>query len=180
MALFVARVYVWQDVRDSSNRIHASEHTTGRQFILNTNRITDVKDMSTIAVVRCSFYYSDNPASRREGLSYLEVGLSAAQLIAHFDDVPASQAVTLAIVPFNSPYKGNPVFPMRTPVNTTIGIWSIAYVDRYNPDPNNYVWVCYYKGSFKRMEVLCQIDTGYPTLTTTTTDAEGRGEGQLP
>jgi len=179
MALFVARVYIWQDVRDSSNRISGRESTSGRQFILNTNRITDVKDLSTLAAPRSSFYYSDNPASRREGLSYLEVELSAAQVIAHFDDVPASQAVTLAIVPYNSPYKGNPVFPMRTPVNTTIGIWSIAYVDRYNPD-NDYVWVCYYKGSFKRMEVLCQIDTGYPTLTTTTTDEEGRGEGQLP
>jgi hypothetical protein len=180
MALFVARVLKWEDVRDSSNRISGREATTGRQFILNTNRITDVKDLSTLAIPKSSFYYSENPGSRREGLSFLEVELSAAQVIAHFDDVPASQAVTLAIVPYNSPYKGNPAFPFRTPVNTTIGIWSIALVDRYNPDPNNYVWVTYMKGSFKRMEVLCQIDIGYPTLTTTTTDQQGRGEGQLP
>jgi len=179
MALFVTRIYKWQDVRDSSNRISASEEDTGRQFILNTNRITDVKDLSGLAHARCSFYYSENPASRREGLSYIECDHSAAQLIAHFDDVPASQAITLPIVPYNSPYKGNPCFPFRTPVNTTIGIWSIAYVDRYNADPTHYVWVCYYKGAFKRMEVLTSLDADYyPTLTTTTTDAQGEGEGR--
>ena len=157
------------------------ERDTGRQFILNTNRISDLKACVVAAnpFINSCFYYSDNPGSRREGLSYLEVDHTVAEIIAHFNDVPASQAITLSIVPFNSPYKGNPVFPFRTPVNTTIGIWTIAYVDRYNPLPNDYVWVCYYKGSFKRMEVLAQLDYGYPTLTTTTTDVQGGGEGQL-
>lgn len=168
--LFLARVTKWQDVRDSSNRISAGEATTGRLFILNTNRVSDIRDLSTLAIAKCSFYYSDNPASRREGLSYLEVLLSAAQVAAQFDVSPASQAITLPMCPYNSPYKGNPVFPLRTPINTTIGIWSIAYVDRYNPDPNNYVWICYYRGSFKRMEVLVSLDVDmYPTLTSTTT-----------
>uniref|UniRef100_A0A6M3IJE4 Uncharacterized protein n=1 Tax=viral metagenome TaxID=1070528 RepID=A0A6M3IJE4_9ZZZZ len=173
MSLFIARVYVWQDTRDSSNRISASEATTGRLFILNTNRITDVKELSTLVITRSSFYYSDNPASRREGLSYIECNLSAAQVVAQFDVVPASNAVTLPICPYNSPYKGNPCFPLRTPVDTTIGLWSIAYVTRYNPDPNNYVWVAYYKGSFKRMEVLVSLDVDmYPTLTSTTTEEQ--------
>jgi len=175
MGLFLATVYEWRDIRDSSNRISAREATTGRLFILNTNRISDVKDLSVLAVARCSFLYSDNPGSRREGLSYVECNLSAAQLIAQFDYVHASYAVTLPVCPWNNPYKGNPVFPLRTPVNTTIGLWSIAYVTRYNPDPTNYVWVCYYKGSFRRMEVLVSLDVDmYPTLTSTTTSTEER------
>jgi hypothetical protein len=169
MSLFVVRVWKWEDLRDSSNRIHASESTSGRYFILNTNRITDLKDLSTLAVARSSFQYSENPGDRREGLSYIECDHSAAQIIAHFDDVPASQAVTLPIVPYNHPW-GTPHFPIRPTVDTTVGIWSIAIVDRYNPDPNHYVWVTYYKGSFKRMEVLTLIDIGWPTLTSTTTD----------
>ena len=171
--LFLCRVLIWRDVRDSSNRISASEAATGRWFILNTNRVTDVVDMSTLAVPRCSFYYSDNPASRREGLSYIECAMSSAQVAAQFDVAPVSNAVTLAICPYNNPYKGNPVFPLRTPINTTLGIWSIAYVTLYNPD-FHYAWVCYYRGSFKRMEVLVNIgDTVmYPTLTTTTTEEQ--------
>ena len=67
---------------------------------------------------------------------------------------------------------------MRTPnIDTTVGIWSIIYITRYNPDPSNYVWVAYEKGSFKRMEVLCSLDIDiYPTLTSTTTGQGGVGE----
>jgi hypothetical protein len=177
MALFLCNVLKWSDVRDSSNRV-AKIEDNGRLFILNTNRVSDIRDLSTLTIPKCSFYYSDNPGSRREGLSYLEINLSAAELIDEFDVVPASYAITLPIVPYNSPYKGNPVFPFRTPnIDTTVGLWSICYVTRYNPDPSNYVWVCYYKGSFKRMEVLCSLDIDiYPTLTSTTTGEQGGGE----
>ena len=180
MSLFVVRIWKWQDSRDSSNRISAMEDrgiggsVLGRYFILNTNRIVDLKDLSTLVVPRSSFLYYDNPFDRRENASYVECDHSAAQIIAHFDDVPASQAVTLPIVPHNQPW-GTPYVPLRTPVNTTVGIWAIAYVDRYNPDPNHYVWVCYTKGAFKRVEVLCSIDIGWPTLTSTTTATRDQG-----
>jgi len=172
MALFVVRVYDWLDIRDSSNRVHASERLTGRDFILNTNRITDVTAVTNHAYAKSKFYYSDNPGDRREGLSLVYTSHTVAEIIAHFDDVPASQAITLPICPYNSPYKGNPAFPLRTPVDTTVGIWAITCIDRYNPDPTNYVWVTYYRGSFKRMEVLCDLSEFdvYPTLTTTTTE----------
>jgi hypothetical protein len=177
MGLFVCRIYEWTDLRDSSNRISASEATTGRQFILNTNRISELKDLSGLAKAKSSFHYSENPGDRRESLSYITCDHSAAQIQSHFDDTPAHQYVTLAICPYNHPW-GTPNFPLRTPVNTTIGVWSIAIVDRYNPAPNTYVWVTYYKGSFKRMEVLCSLDIGYPSLTSTTTDEQGQGEGR--
>ena len=180
-ALFVVRVWKWEDSRDSSNRICAREKTntfpTGRYFILNTNRIVDLVDLSTLTEAKSSFYYYDNPFDRRENRSYVECDHSAAQIIAHFDDVPASQAVTLPIVQHNQPW-GMPYFPLRATVDTVVGIWAIAYVDRYNPDPNHYVWVCYTKGAFKRVEVLCTIDIGWPTLTSTTT-ATTRDQGPV-
>jgi len=171
--LWVARVYRWRDIRDSSNRISASEENTGRDFILNTNRISEVVAATdpNHPEIKSKFFYSDNPNSSREGLSEVWTSHTVAEITAHFDETPASQAITLPICPYNSPYKGNPVFPLRTPIDTTIGIWSIAYIDRYNPDPTNYVWCCYYRGGFKRLEVLTSLDDSnyYPTLTTTTT-----------
>ena len=173
-ALFVCRIYRWDDIRDSKNRISAGEKNNGRDFILNTNRISDlvVATDPDQPEIQSRFYYSDNPASRRESLSTIWCSHSVAEIEAHFDDVPASQAITLPICPYNSPYKGGPAWPLRTPaIDTTIGIWAIAYIDRYNPDPNNYVWVCYYRGGFKRMEVLTSLDDSdyWPTLTSTTT-----------
>ena len=102
MALFLCNVLKWSDVRDSSNRV-AKIEDNGRLFILNTNRVSDIKDLSTLTVPKCSFYYSDNPGSRREGLSFLEINLSAAELIAEFDTVPASQAITLPYCPVQQP-----------------------------------------------------------------------------
>jgi hypothetical protein len=167
MSLFICTVYSWVDFRDSSNRISKKEATLGRQFILNTNRITNLKAKTVSGHVRSTFQYSEIIGDRRENVSTIICDHTVAQIISHFDDVPSSTAITLPIVPYNQPW-GSPKFPLQTPVNTTIARAAIAYVDRYNPDPNNYVWVCYQKGSFKRLEVLCSIDI-YPTLTTTTT-----------
>jgi hypothetical protein len=144
--LFLGLVTEWRDQRDSSNRV-APLDGAYREFILNTNRISDIIDESTLAIPKSRFNYSDNPADRREGLSMVRVLLSPAQLITLFDTSPFSQAITLRIHKHNNPAKDT--------VDTTIGVWSIAYVDRYNPDPDHHVWVIYYKGSFKRMEVLC-------------------------
>lgn len=173
MSLFVCKVWSWVDSRDSSNRINAIEKKPtwplGRYFILNTNRIVDLKDLSTLGVARSSFQYNEVPGDRRENCSTIICDHSMAQIISHFDDVPASQAVTLPIVPYNQPW-GSPKYPIRPTVDTVVGVWSIAIVDRYNPDPNHYVWVTYCKGSFKRMEVLTKIDIGWPSLTSTTTE----------
>lgn len=181
--IFPALVLKWQDLRDSSNRISARESATGRVFLLNTNRITDVKDIGNN---QCSFLYADNPSDRRESVSYLEVDLSVAEVEAYIDSTPHSQALTLPFVPKHEPW-GSPHFPLRTPVDTTIGIWSVTYFTAYNPDPDNYCWLCYYKGAFKRIEVLVNysidditdiVETGTTTSTTTSTTAEDRGDEQ--
>jgi len=186
--IFLTSVLQWRDSRDSSTRISAREADTGREFLLNTNRISDLRDLSTLVIPRCSFNYSDNPGDRREGLSYVECDLSSAQVITQFDTAPHSYAITLPIVPYNHPW-GSPHFPLRPPVNTTIGIWAIAWVTRYNPDPDNYVWVCYYKGSFKRLEVLVSlnleqfediIQTGTTTSTSTSTTKTSEGRTTEP
>jgi len=172
--LEVFRIFKWQDLRDSSNRISKGEATTGRLFILNTNRITDVK---VLTATTSSFLYADNPSDRRESVSYLECDYSQAEIEAIIDDTPHSQALTLPFVPKKEPW-GSPCYPLRTPVDTTIGIWSVTYFTAYNPDPANYCWLCYYKGAFKRIEVLVNyslddirdiVETGTTTSTTTTT-----------
>ena len=180
MYLFLVKVLKWQDLRDSSNRISKSESATGRWFILNTNRVTDVK---VLTATTCSFLYADNPSDRRESVSFLEVDMSQAEVEAAIDSTAHSQALTLPFQPKKEPW-GSPCYPLRTPVDTTIGIWSVAYFTAYNPDPANYCWLCYYKGAFKRIEVLVNyslddirdiVETGTTTSTTTTTTHD-RGE----
>jgi hypothetical protein len=144
--LFNCLITSWTDQRDSSNRV-APLDGDFREYILNTNRISDIVDIGTLAIPKSRFFYSDNPADRREGLSIVECLLSPAQLITLMDTAPHSQAITLGIHKFNNIDKEE--------IDTTVGVWSIAYVDRYNPSPLTHVWLCYYRGAFKRMEVLC-------------------------
>jgi len=98
------------------------------------------------------------------------------------DDTPLHQYLTLPFVPKHEPW-GSPMFPLRTPVDTTIGVWAVTYFTKYNPDPANYCWLCYYKGAFKRIEVLVNyslediediVETGTTTSTSTSTTGKGR------
>lgn len=145
--LFNVLVTKWADIRDSSHRIAALDGGV-REFILNSNRISDIVDISDDdEPVKSRFYYSDNPNDRREGLSLIEALISPAQLITIIGTSPHSQAVTLGIHKYNNIDKPE--------IDTVILIDSIAYVDRFNPSPDTHVWVVYYSGAFKRKEVLC-------------------------
>ena len=79
-----------------------------------------------------------------------------AEIIAYADTAAHTNAITLPIYPHNDPW-GTPYFPLRDTVDTTIPWCTISYVQRYNPDPQHKVWVVYDKGSFKRVEVLCDL-----------------------
>lgn len=145
--LFNAQIALWRAIRDSSHKIGALDGGE-REIILNTNRISDIVDISTASEpVKSRFYYSENPNDRREGLAIVECYKSPAQLITLIGTSPASQAVTLGI------HKNNDID--KPEIDTTILVDQIAWVDRYNPSPDTHTWVCYYKGTFKRVEVLC-------------------------
>ena len=151
---FLCKVYVWEDIRDSSNRVSVlDENTEGhRDFVLNPYFITDIKAHA----LGSEFKYSDNIGDRRERYSRVVCDHNVAQLIAHAVEVAHTNAITLPIYPHANPW-GTPFFPLRTPVDITIPWCTIAYVVRYNPDPQHKVWVVYDKGSFKRVEVLTNL-----------------------
>jgi hypothetical protein len=154
MLLFITKVFVWEDLRDSSNRVSVlDENTEGhRDFVLNTHFITDLKSHT----LGSEFLYSDNIGCRREKYSRVVCDKTVAQIVALMDTTPHTNAITLPIFPHANPW-GSPFFPLRTPVDTTIPWATIAYVVRYNPDPAHKVWVVYDKGSFKRVEVLTDL-----------------------
>lgn len=145
--LFNTQVTLFKETRDSSHRVAALDGGN-RELILNTNRISDITDIHTTSEpVKSRFFYSDNPNDRREGLAIVECYKSPAQLITLIGTSPHSQAVTLGV------HKNNNI---DAPViDTTILVDQIAYVDRFNPSPDTHTWVCYYRGAFKRVEVLC-------------------------
>jgi hypothetical protein len=146
--LFISKVYKpWTDARDSSNRVGAlddSDHGF-RSFVLNPYFITDLKTHTNGS----TFSYSDNLGDRREKWSTIISDHTVAQVQAHLESSPNSNSITLPIHKNNNPEKET--------TDVTIQWATIAYADRYNPDPENHAWVVYDKGSFKRVEVLVNL-----------------------
>lgn len=168
MGLLFTEVTKWVDLRDSSRRIHPRDiwGLSYREYLINPNRITDLKVHGTGS----SFLFSDNHKDRRENNSYVETNSTVAEVIAAMDEATASLMVTLPFCPKNDPAK--------TPVDTTLSIEDIAYFDRYNDDPDNFVWLVYNRKAFRRVEQLVAysieqaedvVETGTTSTTTTTT-----------
>ena len=170
----LSNVTKWVDQRDSKKRVHARDlSVTGyRTFLLNPNRIVDMKDRSTLVLALSSFLFSDNHRDRREGTSYLEVNLSPAQIETAHNTAFHSKFITLPFCPKNDPHK--------TTVDVTLDVEDIAYFDAYNdPDHPNFCWVVYNRKAFKRIEQLVAYsleevedvaETGTTSTTTTSTE----------
>jgi len=164
----------WQDQRDSSKRSHKRDiaMTGYRTFLINPNRIVDLKDRSTLVLARSSFLFSDNHRDRREGNSYVEGNLSPTQLQTAHDLAFFSKFITLPFCPKNDPRK--------TTVDTTLDVDDCAYFDAYNhPDYPGFCWLVYDRKAFKRIEQLVAYsieqvedvaETGTTSTTTTSTE----------
>jgi hypothetical protein len=168
--VILSEVTKWVDQRDSSKRVHKRDiwDTAYRLFILNPNRMSDIKVHGTGS----QFLFSDNHRDRREGNSFLITNSTVAELQAAHDTAFHSKFVTLGFYPKNNPHK--------TPVDTTIDVEDIAYFDDYN-DPNHpdVCWLVYNRKSFKRVEQLVEgtflripdiLLTGTTSTTSTSTD----------
>ena len=143
--VILTEITKWVDSRDSKQRTHLRDiwDVAYRLFILNPNRITDLKVRGTGS----SFKFSDNHRDRREGNSYVESNSTVAEIIAAHDTAYHSKFVTLGFYPKND--------PTRTPVDTTIDVEDIAYFDDYNdPDYPACCWLVYDRKAFKRVEQL--------------------------
>ena len=143
-----------------------------REFLLNPNRMVEIKDRSTLVLALSSFNFSDNHRDRRENTSYIECNSSPAQIQTAHDTAFHSKFITLPFCPKNNPHK--------TTVDVTLDVDDIAYFDAYN-DPNhpNFCWVVYNRKAFKRIEQLVAYslrevedvaETGTTSTTTTSTE----------
>lgn len=169
--VILTQVTKWVDLRDSTKRVHARDiwALAYRWFILNPNRMTDIKATDSGS----SFLFSDNHRDRREANSFVECNSTVAELRTAYDTACFSNFVTFGFYPKND--------PTRTPVDTTIDIDDIAYFDDYNdPDYPDCCWLVYNRKAFRRVEQLINvsftdvpdiIETG-TTSTTTTSEAE--------
>lgn len=169
----MSNVTLWSDERDSCGRIPTvDKNKVGyRTFLLNPNRMTDIKDLSTPQIPKASCLFSDNHRDRREQNSFMQLLSSPTEIETAMNTAFASQFITLPFYPRNNPAK--------TPIDTMIDVDDIAYFDAYNPDPDNYCWVIYNKKAFRRVEQLVGLninqaediaETGTTTTTTTTTE----------
>lgn len=165
--LLLTEITSWVDARDSKKRVHARDlWALGyREYLINPNRISDLKVYGTGS----QFLFSDNHRDRREGNSFIRCNSTVAEIQTAHDTAYASNFVTLPFCPKND--------PARTPIDTTIDVEDIAYFDRYNDDPDNFVWLVYDRKAFRRVEQLVAynleqaedvVETGTTTTTTTT------------
>jgi len=173
MSLILVQCTEWQDRRDSEARIPTlDESKVGyREYLINPNRISDLK----VDGEGSMFLFSDNHRDRRENNAFLRTNSTVAEIITAYDTETASNMVTLPFFPRNNPNK--------THVDTTLAIEDIAYFDRYNPDPDNYVWLVYNRKAYRRVEQLVNynleqaedvVETGTTTTTSTTTTTTSR------
>jgi hypothetical protein len=137
----------WVDHRDSKNRVGENSWHPDlvRDFVINPLKISDLKSHAKGS----TFKFSDNFGDRRERYSTIICDKTVAQITTALDTAPHTNVITLPIHINNNPEKDT--------VNTTIQWGQICYADRYNPDPENHCWVIYNRGSFKRVEVLCEM-----------------------
>ena len=169
--LLLTQVTKWVTNRDGNSRVHPRDvwELGYREYLINPNRIVDLKVYGNGS----QFLFSDNHRDRRESNSFLRTNSTVAEIITAHDTAYASKFITLPFCPKND--------PARTPIDTTIDVDDIAYFDRYNDDPDNFVWLVYNRKAFKRIEQLVaynieQVEDVAETGTTTTSSSTEEGE----
>lgn len=130
-----ATVTKWQDNKFSGGRVSPRD-TTGRQFILNTSYMYDIRANGTGS----KLYFADRRLDRREKGSYMEIDQSVADIRTAGDTV-VSKLITLPV------YRNNN--PNRATDNIIISTDSLIYADRYNGSPLDLSWVMIEETAFK-------------------------------
>jgi hypothetical protein len=141
---YLATITKWQSIRDCKGRVGAIDRASGRQFVINPNRLTDIRDNGTGS----RFLFFDNHLDHRESPSYVEASDSVDDLkMAHDDDL-SYKFITLPVHRNNN--------PSRATDNIQIEADMFAYADASNADSDK-SWVTYIKEGFKRVEVLVDL-----------------------
>lgn len=135
----------WESHRDSKMRVGAMDRSSGRQFVINPNRIVDLKARGTGS----KFLFFDNHLDSREGASYVEALETVTELREAYDDDLASKFIDLPV------YRNNNI--NRATDIVRIEADTFAYADTNNANPDISSWVVYIKNGFKRVEVLVNL-----------------------
>jgi hypothetical protein len=135
----------WESLRDGRHRVGALDLPTGREFVINPNRLVDIRDKGTGS----KFLFFDNHLDSRENASYVESSDSVTTLQEAYDDDLSSKFIELPI------YRDNNI--SRATDIVRIDSELFAYADANNASPGTSSWVVYIKNGFKRVEVLVNL-----------------------
>jgi hypothetical protein len=139
---YLATITNWESLIDSRGRVPAKERVSGRQFLINPNRITDLNVRGTGS----KFLFFDNDEDYRENASYVESTATVTELMGAYDGGLSSQILPLTVYKKNDPNRDTYVLDIKAR--------DFAYADAYNPDPTK-SWVVYIRNGFKRVMILC-------------------------
>jgi hypothetical protein len=131
-------------MRDCKGRVGAIDRTAGRSFLINPNRLVDIRDKGTGS----KFLFFDNHLDSREGASYVEAVESVDELRQAYDDDLSSKVIALPVHRNNKPERATDILRIDAEM--------FAYADTYNPDHTK-CWVIYIKNGFKRVEALVNL-----------------------
>jgi len=141
---YLATITKWESLRDSKGRVTAMDGSGGRNFVINPNRLTDIKVKGSGS----RFLFFDNHLDKRESGAYIEASDSVAEIQSAYNEVLSSLFIALPIHRNNN--------PNRATDTVVIGVDMFAYADAYNPD-NEKSWVVYIKKGFKRVMGLVDL-----------------------
>ena len=142
MSLFATTVTVW-NTKKPGNRLRLAYCD---EFILNTNRITE---MQLVGTDDSQFLYSDDPDDRRDSPGFIECVTSPTAITAYHDGVAESKFADLDIYP--------DMDITATPVTHTIEWDDIAYIyQTYHDIGRTVSHMVYYAKAWERIE--CIID----------------------
>jgi len=96
MALFLGTVMKWQ--ADSWKRVRNA--TTGTQYLLNTNRVSDIRINIDLTI---SLFYFDNPCDYRDNGHYMVLNMTAAEIITQMDTAMSHASITIPCYVNNDP-----------------------------------------------------------------------------
>jgi len=143
--LFLTQVYDWDSKkagrRTDTNRVY------GNYYVLNTNRITDLKVFMNGLDEDSKFLYSDDPDDARDSPANVWCAATVDQIETAHNLTPTSKFGTLAVYP--------DMDTSQATVDTTIEWDDIAYAYASLDDINHdWAHVVYYENAWKRKEVL--------------------------
>jgi len=142
--LFPDIVMKWQ--ADSWKRVQNA--TTGTTFLLNTNRLSDIRELPNHD---CSLYYFDNPFDYRDNGHYMVINSTLAMLIGNMDYAPGTATLTLHAYTKNDPTLAT------ADVTIPIAYFAYAYADINNATRS---WVHYCEAGFNIKRILVNNTLG--------------------